>query len=137
MATPLFSTLSAVTELGVTAAVYTFLFSAYYRDRFRSGLLAFALVYEVLVNIAYMTFRLVAPAEGVEYADGLRSLLAFHGTLSLLMFLGLVAISIQAIREHRSGRNLFRERPGLTGSFAALWAVSILTGEIIYVILYV
>lgn len=131
-----FSTLSAVTELGVTAAVYVFIFGALYREVFRVGLIAFALTYEVLVNISYMTFRLFSPAEGVEHSAAMTRFLAFHGVLSLVMFLGLVALVMVAVREHRRGHNLLRQNPGMTWTFVVLWAVSVLTGEAIYVITY-
>lgn len=129
------STFSAVTELGVTAAVYAFLHGAYYHDRFRNGLLAFALTYEVLVNIAYMTFRLFQDSHA-EYPGWFSALLAGHGLLSLVMFLGLVAIFAMAAVLRRRGRNLFREQPQMTASFAVMWGLSILSGEAIYVYLY-
>ena len=131
-----YSTLSAVTELGVTAVVYTFIFTAYRRDVFRVGLIAFALTYEVLVNISYMTFRLFQTADGVEHSAAMTRFLAFHGILSLVMFLGLVAFTIAAVREHKRGLNLFRQNPAMMWAFVFLWAVSILTGEAIYVLTY-
>lgn len=134
---PLFSTLSAVTELFVTAAVYAFIFQAYKRDLFRKGLMAFALTYEVVVNIAYMAFRLLQPSEGAgDLSPAMVALYGFHGTLSLLMFIGLVALVVTAVRLHRFGHNLFRERPKLMWTFVVLWGVSILTGELIYVFTY-
>lgn len=132
----LFSTFSAVTELFVTAAVYTFLWQAWRHDRFRTPLLVFGLSYEILVNVAYMTFRLVSPAEGVEYSPAMSSFLAFHGILSLVMLLGLIGLSIAAIRANGRGENLLREHTGLTATFAGLWFVSIATGEVIYVVTY-
>lgn len=136
MATPLFSTLSAVTELFVTAGVYWFIFQAMRHDRFHQGLITFALTYEVLVNIAYMTFRLLVPAEGSDVSGGMAALYAFHGILSLVMFISLVAFVVTALRLRRYGHNLFRARPVLTWSFMVLWAVSVLSGELIYVLTY-
>lgn len=132
----LFSTMSAVTELGVSAAVYTFLWAAWRHGRFHRGLIVFALTYEVLVNISYMTYRLIVPSEGVEYSAGMGMFLAFHGLLSLVMFIGLVGLVIAAWRAHGKGLNLFRLHPSATAAFAVLWAVSVITGEVIYVVTY-
>lgn len=132
---PLFSTVSAVTELLVTAAVYVFLVRAYRGTRFHGGLLAFALSYEVLVNVAYMTYRLFVPSVA-EHSDGMSLLLAFHGILSLFMLVGLIGLAMNAWRGHRQGTNTLRAHPKTTWAFGILWAISILTGEAVYVLSY-
>lgn len=137
MAASAFSTLSAVTELFVTAAVYTVIWQAYHHDRFRGGLLSFALTYEVLVNVAYMTFRLVSDGGGSDRPEWLSLLYAGHGLLSLVMLVGLIWFGLAAFRAHRRGRNLFREQKSATVAFVVLWAVSILSGEAIYLAEYV
>lgn len=133
----LLSTFTAVTELLVTAAVFTFLYQGYRRGRVLGGLVAFALTYEVLFNVAYMVFRLVAgPAGGHTYSDGMQTLLAVHGTLSLLMLFGLVALVLATVRAGRRGENHLREHPRTTVAFAALWTASIATGLWVYAATY-
>lgn len=134
---PTFSTLSAITELFVSAAVYTVLWQAYRHDRFRGGLLSFALTYEILVNVAYMTFRLVQDSGAADRPEWLSLLYASHGLLSLIMLIGLIWFGLAAFRANRVGRNLIREQQGATIAFAVLWAISILSGEAIYLVEYV
>lgn len=136
-AIPWFSAFTAITELFVTAAVFYVIYAAIYEDVFHGRLLAGALAYEVLFNITYMVSRLFTHSETTAHADWMVGLLAGHGILSLIMFIGLVALSIVAYRWHRDGRNLFAERSALTGVFVVLWAVSILSGEAIFLLEYV
>lgn len=133
----LLSTFTAVTELFVTVAVFAFLHQAYRNGRVMGGLIAFALTYEVLVNVAYMVFRLFAgPAEGHTYSAGMQTLLAVHGTLSLLMLFGLIALAAATVRAGRRGENHLRQHPRTTFAFVGLWTASVLTGEWVYAATY-
>jgi hypothetical protein len=136
VAPPLYSTLSAVTELFVTAAVYVFLVHAYQGRALHRGLIAFALTYEVLFNVSYMTFRFLAPAKGVEHSAAMSWFLAGHGLLSLVMLIGLIGLVLATLRQHRLGLNYLANNPGLTWTFAVLWGISIASGEAIYVLTY-
>jgi hypothetical protein len=131
---PAFSYVSAVSELAVTAAVYFVLWRAWRHDDFRGTLLAITLAFEALVNIAYMSIRIASPAPELHVGPAMEALLAGHGILSLLMFAGLVALAAEAFRLRRQGRNALRERPRATLGFAVLWAVSVLSGEAIFLL---
>lgn len=137
MAAPLFSTLSAITELGVTAAVFYVIAQAYYHDRFRGGILAFALTYEVLFNVAYMVRQLVTTSPEVDRPGWLTALYAGHGLLSLVMLLALIVFALAAFRQHKHGINMFQEQRGATLAFVVLWSLSIASGEAIYLVEYV
>lgn len=137
-AVPWFSAFSAITELFVTAAIFYVLWMAVYRDEFKAGILGVALAYEVIVNISYMTSRLFTHTDTSHHADWMVALLAGHGILSLVMFLGLVALGgVAYVKHRREGRNLFAERVGLTGVFVVLWTISILSGEAIFFLEYI
>jgi hypothetical protein len=132
MAVAAFSVFSAVSELFVTAAVFYVLGRAYFRDEFRGAFLAIVLLFETFVNIAYMSYRIIAPS---THATGTMAWLqAGHGTLSLLMFAGLIAFAMEANRLKKEGRNLLRERPRSAVAFVVLWSLSVASGEAIFLL---
>jgi hypothetical protein len=61
---------------------------------------------------------------------------AVHGMLSLVAYLVFVLLGILAYQEQKEGRFFFRERPAMTWAFLALWTVSIVSGEAIFVARY-
>ena len=133
---PAYSIFSATSELLVTAAVFYVLWRAYARDDFRRGLLATVLAFEFLVNITYMAYRMVVPAHGAELPSWLQATAALHGILSLGMFLALVFFAALAWRDDARGENFFRDHPGTTWTFVGLWTLSILSGEFLFVAMY-
>lgn len=137
VAAPLFSTVSALTELGVTAAVFYVIAQAYYKDRFHGGLLTFALTYEVLFNVAYMVRQLITESPEADRPGWLTALYAGHGLLSLVMLLALIVFALAAFRQHKYGINMFQEQKGMTLAFVVLWSISIASGEAIYLVEYV
>lgn len=136
-AIPALSAFTAVTELFVTAAIFYVGYRALVDDVLETRLLAGALTYEVVFNISYMTSRLFTHDHASHHPDWLVALLVGHGVLSLVMFVGLLALSWAAWRRHRQGGNLLAERLGLTATFAVLWTVSILSGEAVFLLEYV
>lgn len=126
-----FSHFSAASELFVTAAVFHVLWRAWRHDDLRLALLGVTLTFEALVNIAYMALRFARPTHELQ-GSGMTLLLAGHGLLSLVMFAGLVAFAVEAARLRKEGRNVVRERPRSAVAFVALWALSILSGELVY-----
>lgn len=132
---PPFSTLSAVTELFVSAAVFYFFYQALRHVNYRWGLITVAIVYETLFNITYMVSRLFEHEEGVthHHPGWVTGFVAFHGTLSLLMFLGLIGFVVWAWRRVRAGdADPIGNWRRLSYGFLVLWTISILTGEAIY-----
>lgn len=134
---PLYSTFSATSELLVTAAVFYVVWKALKHNDFRRGLLVSVLVFEAAVNISYMAYRMLAPSSTLHDAPHwLISTAALHGILSLAMFLFLIFVTVLAWRDNERGHNFFRENPTATWGFVGLWTASILSGEFLFVMLY-
>lgn len=132
---PAFSTFSAITELVVTVAVFWFFRQAMTRASYRWGVITVALVYETLFNITYMVSRLVTTDQGgaQEYPAWVIWFLGIHGTLSLVMFIGLIAYVVWARRSVKGGvRDPIGENPREAWTFLGLWSLSVLSGEAIY-----
>ena len=131
---PAFSTFSAISELFVSAAVFYFFYQAIRRDNYRWGLLTITIAFETLVNITYMASRLSQHADsGVERPAWITALLAAHGILSLVMFLGLIVLVLVAFRRHKvEGDNFLRAQRPLSYAFLLLWTASVLSGELLY-----
>lgn len=136
MATPpLLSTVSAVTEIFVTAAVFWFFGQALFQARYRWIPIALAVAYETAFNISYMVARIFTHQEGSTHVHDawVTWFVALHGTLSLAMFLGLVAFVAWAwVRVRRGDAHPLGRHRGLSWTFLAFWTVSVLTGEAIY-----
>lgn len=132
---PLFSTFSALTEILVTAVVLWFFYRALKFSDYRFGIMTGALVYETGFNITYMVSRLFVHEEGITHthAPWVTWFVAFHGSLSLLMFIGLIWIVVWSRRQRKLGdANPLLARRGLSMTFLVLWMISVITGEIIY-----
>ncbi len=124
---------SAATELLVTAGVFYFFWRAIRFDDFRWPLIWITIGYETLFNITYMAVRLARHDPAPDYPGWATLLLAGHGTLSLIMFLGLIAFVMVAFRQRHVGDlNVFRDHGSFTLLFIVLWTTSIVSGELIY-----
>ena len=134
---PPFSIFSAISELGVTAGVLWIIRRNWTARRFPLGVFLGVVLFEALVNVLYMANRAAQAASGGEtISRGMRLFYAGHGMLSLVTFVAFVVLALLAYQEQNSGRWFFRERPGLTWTFVALWMVSVLSGEAIFVLRY-
>ncbi|PIP60246.1 hypothetical protein COX00_04275 [Candidatus Uhrbacteria bacterium CG22_combo_CG10-13_8_21_14_all_47_17] len=136
MNAPLFSTFTLFTEILVTLAVLYAFYSGYARNRFPSLLVGITLLYETLFNISYMVFRSATHGSIADDTAFEIGLAAFHGILSLVMFVGLFVFMIVAWRHYRKGINYFRAHRALTGTFIVLWLLVVLSGLLFYVITY-
>ncbi len=137
MQIPPFSLFSAISELGVTAAVLWIIRRNWTGRRFSLGLFLGVVLFEALVNVLYMANRAAQAATGAEAVSrGMRLFYAGHGILSLATFAGFVVLALLAYQEQGAGRWFFRERPRLTWTFVTLWMLSILSGEAIFVLRY-
>ncbi len=127
------------TELIVTALVYFIIYDAYTRGIFRRSMAFGVLIYEALFNITYMISRIIQSSSGsstkilTPYDSGLA---IFHGVFSLLMFFSLIVFFIIAAREYARGNQYFRAHTKLTILFLLAWAVSVLSGILFFVKLY-
>ncbi|HTK04995.1 MAG TPA: hypothetical protein VL500_05395 [Candidatus Eisenbacteria bacterium] len=136
MQAPLYSTVSLVTELFVSAGIVTVIVQGYRTGVFRKRLVALTLAYEALFNVSYMIYRVLTHVETVPHARFVIALAIFHGTLSLAMFIALIAFMIVAWRRYAKGANFFRQHRIMTGTFLFLWVLSILSGVLFYFVEY-
>jgi hypothetical protein len=136
---PPFSLFSAISELFVTAGVLFVIRRNWTRRLFPFGLFLAVALFEALVNVLYMANRSAQAAAGTHEAlsTGTKVFYAGHGVLSLVAYLVFVVLGIFAHQEQKDGRFFFRERPALTWSFLVLWTVSIVSGEMIFLLRYV
>ena len=134
---PAFSIFSAVSELFVTAAVVVVIVRNWTGHTFPLGLFLTVALFEAFVNVFYMATRTAQAASGAsDLAPGMKIAFAAHGLLSLAAYLVFVVLGVLAWQEQRSGRFFFRERPGLTWTFAVVWAISVLSGETMFALRY-
>ena len=134
---PPFSIFSAVSELFVTAGVVYVIARNWRRRPFPLGLFLAVAVFEACVNVLYMATRTARAAAGTEaLGTGTKIAFAAHGLLSLMAYLVFVVLGVIAWQEQRAGRYFFRERPALTWTFAAAWAISVGSGEVMFVLRY-
>lgn len=137
MTIPAFSIFSAVSELFVTAGVIYVMRRNWTRRRFPLAAFLAVALFEALVNVMYMANRSAQAAQGThELSAGLKLFYAGHGILSLVAYLVFVILGVFAYQEQRDGRYFFRDHPGITWTFAAVWAVSIVSGEVIFAVRY-
>ena len=137
MRIPAFSIFSAVSELFVTAGVIYVIRRNWTRRPFPLGLFLAVALFEAFVNVMYMATKAAHAATGTEtISTGMKIAFAAHGMLSLLAYLVFVVLGVLAWQEQRAGRYFFRERPGLTWTFAIVWAISIISGELMFVMRY-
>jgi hypothetical protein len=136
---PPFSLFSAVSELFVTAGVLFVILRNWNRLRFPLGVFLAVALFEALVNVLYMANRAAQAATGTHetLSTGMKLFFAGHGLLSLVAYLVFVVLGIFAYQEQKDGRFFFRERPVLTWTFLAVWTVSIVSGEAIFLMRYV
>ena len=137
MAIPPFSIFSAVSELFVTAGVFYVVRRNWTRRTFPLALLIGVALFEALVNVVYMANRAARASSGADtLSTGMKIFFAAHGMLSLLAYLVFVVLAVFAWQDQRAGRWFFRERPALTGSFLVAWTVSVVSGEVLFVLRY-
>jgi len=142
MNVPAMSLFVAISELFVTAAIFYVILSNLRGRPLAWKLLSLTLAYELLVNMNYMirkTASMRAMAAGEAPASealspAMTAFAAAHGIFSLLMFLALLGVSALAIGHMRRGKNYFQERPRLAIGFLVLWTISVLSGEVFFVL---
>jgi len=137
MPIPPFSIFSAVSELFVTAGVFYVVRRNWTRRPFPLALLIGVALFEALVNVVYMANRASRAAAGHDViSPAMKIFFAAHGTLSLLAYLWFVILAVFAWQDQRANRWFFRDRPALTWSFLVVWTVSVVSGEVLFVLRY-
>jgi hypothetical protein len=140
---PAFSLFSAISELFVTAGVLFVVRRNWTRRTFPFALFLGVALFEGLINVMYMAKR-ASDASGTAVAaahalsTGMKIGFAVHGLLSLLAYLVFVVLGVFAHQEQQQQepRWFFRERPALTWTFLVFWAISIGSGEVLFVLRY-
>ena len=134
---PLWSVATLLTELVVTASVYFIIWKGY-RTGIFLRLFAFGiLTYEALFNVSYMFSRVSGVQGAVTYSPFEIALAIFHGIFSIIMFVTLIAFFLLAARVYSRGENYFLTQKKLTIAFVAAWGISILSGIIFFISLYI
>ncbi len=134
---PWFSTFTLFTEILVTASVLYVFHSGYRYNKFPYALVALTLGYEICFNITYMASRALSRANPSRLENGTAIGLAiFHGSFSLLMFLGLIVYMVIAWVNYKKGVNYFLRHNRFTATFILLWLAAVLSGIAFYVISY-
>jgi uncharacterized membrane protein YozB (DUF420 family) len=138
MQIPAFSIFSAISELFVTAGVLYIIRRNWIRRTFPLGVFLAVALFEALVNVMYMATRAAQTSAGTTSAlsPALRIFYAGHGMLSLLAYLVFVVLGVFAYQDQKEDRFWFRDRPRLTWAFLAVWTISIVSGEAIFVARY-
>jgi len=137
MRVPPFSLFSAISELVVTAGVLWVVSRNWKGRTFPLGLFLGIALFEALVNVMYMATRTAHAASGAEpIAPGMRLAFALHGMLSLGAYLWFVVLGVIAWVNQQGGRFWFREHRMHTVCFLVVWAISVLSGETIFVFRY-
>lgn len=135
MHAPVYSSIALIAEILVSAAVYYVFFQGYKRNRLPEKVAIGAVIYEVLFDISYMIYRLPARETGARKSL-VTGLGVFHGTLSLLMFAGLIAFVVLAVKNYRRNVNYFLAHKRATFVFLFCWALSVVSGVVLYFLEY-
>ena len=126
-----------MSELFVTAGVIYVIRRNWTGRRFPLWIFLTVVLFEALVNVLYMATRAARAAAGADaIGTGMKIFFAGHGLLSLAAYLVFVVLGVIAWQEQREGRFLFRERVALTWTFGVVWAISVISGELIFALRY-
>lgn len=134
---PAFSIFSAISEVFVTIAVLYAIIVTMQGKPFPKVLLGAVILFEFCVNVTYMASMAAKADRGSELSTGMKLFFAGHGTLSLLMFLTLAALYFISLVDVAKGRDAWFRRHRM-GSYVLIlfWMISVITGEIIFVMRY-
>ena len=135
MHAPLYSTFALLAELLVSLAIFYTFFQGYRRNKLPEKVAIGALVYEILFDISYMIYRLPVRESGANKSL-LTGLGIFHGTLSLLMLLSLIAFFMLAIKNYRRNVNYFLIHKRLMIVFLFFWSLSVISGAVLFSVEY-
>ena len=130
---PAFSIFSATSEIFVTIAVLYAVISNLRGRALPYKLLGAVLVFELVVNIMYMTGRAAEADKSTELSTSMKIMFAGHGMLSLLMFIGLAILYMLAVKDIKEGQAAwFSRHPTGSWIFVFFWMVSVISGEAIF-----
>lgn len=133
---PLYSTITLVAEFVISGVIFYTFYKGYKEGKFQTALAGVALAYEILFNISYMARRVPNPSSKVLPTPYI-ALAAFHGILSLVMFLTLIVYLFLAWKNYKKEINYFKKHKTFTVIFLFFWTISVVTGLMFYLVEYV
>ena len=126
-----------MSELFVTAGVFYVIRRNWTRRSFPFGVFLAVALFEALVNVLYMANRAAQAATGAHpISQNMKLFYAAHGMLSLVAYLVFVILGVFAYQDQKHGRYFFADHPRLTWTFLVVWTISIVSGEMIFVLRY-
>lgn len=135
---PLYSTFALFTEFILSGIIYFTIYQGYKYNKFHAKLAAFALLYEIIFNITYMTSRFFSETkEAKTELSFVVGLAIAHGILSLIMFISLIIFFIMAWKNYHKGVNYFKVHKNLTITFLIFWTLAVLSGALFYFMEYI
>ena len=138
MTLPIWSVVTLFTELVVTGVVLWVIRTGYRDGNFLRKWAFGVLIYEVVFNISYMLSRSLSHKNEdiASEKTGEVALAIFHGIFSLFMFLSLIIFFLVAAKRYGQGENFFLGHRKLTVSFVIAWLISVFSGILFFVRLY-
>lgn len=84
-----------------------------------------------------MTYRIFTHAEPLSEEPVYEIIIAaFHGALSLIMFIALIVFMVYAWKNYKKGINYFKQHKKLTLIFIIFWLIAVASGILFYVVEY-
>ena len=132
---PILSPIIALLEIFIYGIIF-FSFLTHLRGKeFKARLVGRTILIQ-LVAIIYMLTRLKPAQTLAGLKSGLELLVIGHALLSILVFFWLVILFFKARNFALVGRNYFQENKKSTYLFLAFLSLSLLSGELIFLLLY-
>lgn len=134
---PFFSMFSAASEVFVTLSVLYCIITNLRGKPLPVILLGCTIAFEICVNVVYMTIRASEADKSVELTTGMKIFFALHGTLSLVMILGLAVLYVLSVIDIKDGRETwFRRHAKFSWFMIFVWMLSVGSGEVIFFMRY-
>ena len=126
----MWSTFTLLSEIILSVCVLYVFYYGYKNGKFLTSIALPSVLYETFVNIVYMVHE--SGEKNAEIVEGVVKHTPFY--IGLAIFHGVfLFIAWQA---YKKGNNFFRNHPWLTGSFIALWLISVASGVVFYYVIY-
>lgn len=137
MSIPPLSIFSAISEIFVTIALLYSIITGIRTGAIPKWFMGGVLLFELCVNVVYMAGRAQAADQSDELSTAMKLFYAAHGTLSLGLFLVLCAVYLLSLYgESNNQKTWFYRHPRGSWALVAIWMISMITGESIFVTRY-
>ncbi len=132
---PILSSIIALVEVFIYGIIFYSFFTHLRGKEFKTLLVSRTILIQ-LVAIIYMLTRLKPAQTLAGIKSGLELLVVGHALLSILVFFWLVILFFKARNFATIGRNYLQENKKSTYLFLALLSLSLLSGELIFFLVY-